>query len=95
MGIEDKKIKDFLNTPDKDLLMIINKHHGTPNADLAKSVLDYRSYDTMVELTQSFKENNIKAERHNRYMFWIATFMASVAVLQLIIILTPIFAKKY
>ena len=94
MSTEERKIKDFLNTPDKDLLMIINNQYDTPNADLAKSVLDYRLYDTMVELTQSFKENNIKADRHNRYMFWIATFMASVAVLQLIIILTPVIVKN-
>jgi type IV secretory pathway component VirB8 len=43
----------------------------------------------MVELTQTFKENTQAARKYNRYMFWVATFMASIAVLQLILILTP------
>jgi hypothetical protein len=91
MPNDDKKIKDFLNSSDKELLMIINKQFGTPNSELAKAILNYRTYDTMVELTQTFKENTSAASRYNRYMFWIATFMASIAVLQLIIVLTPVF----
>ncbi|MBT7553123.1 hypothetical protein HN670_01490 [bacterium] len=89
MSDDNKKIKDFLNSSDKELLMIINKQYGTPNSELAKAVLNYRSYDTMVELTQTFKENTQAARKYNRYMFWVATFMASIAVLQLILILTP------
>lgn len=87
---DDRKIKDFLNTPDKDLLMLINKQYGTPNADLAKSILDYRLYDTMIELTQTFKENQKESRRYSHHMFWLAIFMASIALLQLIIIMTPL-----
>ncbi|MCB9803014.1 hypothetical protein H6761_03285 [Candidatus Nomurabacteria bacterium] len=87
---DDRKIKDFLNTPDKDLLMLINKQYGTPNADLAKSILDYRLYDTMIELTQTFKETQKESIKHSTYMFWLAIFMASIALLQLIIIITPL-----
>lgn len=88
--VDDKKIKDLLNSPDTDLLMLVNKQFGTPNAELAKSILNYRLYDTMVELTQTFKENQKESSRNSHTMFWLAVFMACIALLQLILIITPL-----
>lgn len=83
---DQKKIKDFLNSPDKDLLKVILNQYDTPNADLAKWTLNYRLYDTMVELTQSIKENNAYTAKHNRYMLAIAIFMALMTAFNLIMI---------
>lgn len=82
-----KKIKDYLNSPDKDLLEIVYDQFDTPNADLAKWTLNYRLYDNMARLNknmQGFIKNN---EKHQRYMFWLATFMAFIALLNLVLVI--------
>jgi len=38
-----KKIKDYLNSPDIDLLEIVYDQFDTPNADLAKWTLNFVS----------------------------------------------------
>lgn len=83
-----KKIKDYLNSPDTELLDIIHGQYDTPNADLAKWTLNYRLYDTMVSLNQTIKENSKNAARYNRYMFWIAIFMATITALNMILIVS-------
>ena len=55
---DKKKIKDFLNSPDTDLLSVIYNQYDTPNADLAKWTLNYRLYDNMVRLNQAIQENS-------------------------------------
>lgn len=85
---DQKKIKDYLNSPDVDLLNIIHNQYDTPNADLAKWVLNYRLYDNMVRLNQSIRESGQITYRYNRYMFWIAIFMAIIALLNFTFIFT-------
>lgn len=85
---DKKKIKDYLNSPDVDLLSIIHNQYDTPNADLAKWILNYRLYDNMVRLNQSIQENAKNTSRYNRYMFWIAIFMSIIALLNLTLIFT-------
>ena len=90
---DQKKIKDFLNSPDKDLLEIIYDQFDTPNADLAKWTLNYRLYDNMSRLNRTMEQNTKNTGRYNRYMFWIAVFMASVALLNLAIFVSSIVQK--
>lgn len=85
---DKKKIKDYLNSPDRDLLNIIHSQYDTPNADLAKWILNYRLYDNMVRLNQTIQENSKNTSRYNRYMFWIAIFMSIIALLNLTLIFT-------
>lgn len=85
---EKRKIKDYLNSPDTELLNIIRSQYDTPNADLAKWTLNYRLYDTMVSLNQTIKENSKNAARYNKYMFWIAIFMATITALNFILIIS-------
>ena len=88
-----KKIKDFLNSPNKDLLEIIYDQFDTPNADLAKWVLNYRLYENMSRLNQTMAANTKNTARYNRYMFWIAVFMSIIAMLNLILIITSLAQK--
>ncbi len=85
---DKKKIKDYLNSPDTELLNIIRSQYDTPNADLAKWTLNYRLYDTMVSLNQAIRENSKNNARYNRYMFWIAIFMATMTALNMIFIIS-------
>ena len=87
MNADQKKIKDFLNSPDTDLLEIIYNQFDTPNADLAKWTLNYRLYENMVRLNKTIEENNQKNFRYSRYMFWLAAFMSFIAMLNLIFII--------
>lgn len=88
MDAKDKrKIKDYLNSPDTDLLEIVYDQFDTPNADLAKWTLNYRLYDNMVRLNRTIEENNKHSIRYNRYMFWLASFMAFIAFFNLIMVL--------
>lgn len=88
MDREDKKkIKDYLNSPDTDLLEIIYDQFDTPNADLAKWTLNYRLYDNMVKLNQTIFQSSKNTAKYNRYMFWLALLMALIAFLNLIFIL--------
>lgn len=84
---DKKKIKDFLNSPDTDLLEIIYDQFDTPNADLAKWTLNYRLYDNMVRLNRTIEDNNKQSIRYNRYMFWLASFMAFIGFLNLLTII--------
>ena len=88
---DKKKIKDYLNSPDTDLLEIIYDQFDTPNADLAKWTLNYRLYDNMVKLNQTLFQNSKNTKRYNRYMFWLAISMVFIAVLNLI----PIMINAY
>lgn len=83
---DKKKIQDFLNSPDTDLLSTIYNQYDTPNADLAKWVLNYRLYDNMVRLNQAIQENSKNSIRYNRYMFWIALFMAGLTFINLALV---------
>jgi len=85
---DKKKIKDYLNSPDVDLLSIIHTQYDTPNADLAKWTLNYRLYDNMVRLNHAIQENSKNTSKYNRYMFWIAVFMSIIALLNLTLIFT-------
>lgn len=85
---DKKKIKDYLNSPDTDLLEIVYDQFDTPNADLAKWVLNYRLYDNMVKLNQTIFESSKNTARYNKYMFWLAMLMAFIAFLNLILIIT-------
>lgn len=87
---DKKKIKDFLNSPDTDLLTIIYNQYDTPNADLAKWTLNYRLYDNMVRLNQAIQENSKNTSRYNRYMFWIALFMAGLAFINIALVVSNI-----
>ncbi|PLX24675.1 hypothetical protein C0580_04505 [Candidatus Parcubacteria bacterium] len=87
---DKKKIQDFLNSPDTDLLTIIYNQYDTPNADLAKWVLNYRLYDNMVRLNQAIQENSKHSIRYNRYMFWIALFMAGLAFINIALVVSSI-----
>lgn len=88
MDVKDKKkIKDYLNSPDTDLLEIVYDQFDTPNADLAKWTLNYRLYDNMVRLNRAIEENNKQSIRYNRYMFWLASFMAFIGLMNLLMIL--------
>ncbi len=91
---DKKKIKDFLNSPDTDLLSVIYNQYDTPNADLAKWTLNYRLYDNMVRLNQAIQENSKNTYRYNRYMFWIATFMASISLLNLALFISSLIYLK-
>jgi len=88
-----KKIKDFLNSPNKDLLEIIHSQFDTPNADLAKWTLNYRLYENMSRINQNMKASTKNTARYNRNMFWIAVFMSSVAILNLVIVITTLSQK--
>ncbi len=83
---DQKKIKDYLNSPDTDLLEIIHNQFDTPNADLAKWTLNYRLYENMVRLNQNIEKNNQNNQKYQRYMFWLAAFMALIAMFNLLII---------
>lgn len=85
---DKKKIKDYLNSPDTDLLEIVYDQYDTPNADLAKWTLNYRLYDNMVKLNKTIFENSKATARYNRYMFWLAISMAFIGFLNLIFVLT-------
>lgn len=84
---DKKKIKDYLNSSDTDLLEIVYDQYDTPNADLAKWTLNYRLYDNMVKLNQTIFQNAKNTAKYNRYMFWLAMLMAFIAFLNLIMIL--------
>lgn len=84
---EQKKIKDYLNSPDTDLLEIVYDQFDTPNADLAKWTLNYRLYENMVRLNQSIEKNNSINQKYQRYMFWLASFMAFMTLLNLLFIM--------
>ncbi|MBU1202676.1 hypothetical protein KKH39_01395 [Patescibacteria group bacterium] len=84
---ERKKIKDYLNSPDTDLLEIIYDQFDTPNADLAKWILNYRLYENMVRLNQSIEKNNSANQKYQRYMFWLASFMSFMTLLNLLFIM--------
>ena len=83
---DKKKIKDYLNSPDTELLEVIYNQFDTPNADLAKWTLNYRLYENMVRLNKVIEDNNKKSIRYNRYMFWLASFMALIAFFNLLLI---------
>lgn len=83
-----KKIKDYLNSPDTDLLGIIHDQYDTPNADLAKWTLNYRLYDNMVKLNQTLFQSSKTTAKYNRYMFWLAILMTFIAMLTLSVVLT-------
>ncbi|RJQ34377.1 hypothetical protein C4566_02175 [Candidatus Parcubacteria bacterium] len=85
-SLEQKKIKDFLNSPDTDLLDIIYSQYETPNADLAKWTLNYRLYDNMVSLNQAIQESNKITYRYNRYMFWSTLFIAGLTLINLVFV---------
>ena len=86
--VQKKKLKDYLNSPDTDLLGIIHDQYDTPNADLAKWTLNYRLYDNMVKLNQTIFESSKNTAKYNRYMFWLAISMAFIALLNLTLIFT-------
>lgn len=90
---DKKKIKDYLNSPDTDLLEIVYDQFDTPNADLAKWTLNYRLYDNMVKLNQTIFESSKNTSRYNRYMFWLATLMAFITFLNLVFVLTTTYAN--
>jgi len=81
-----KKIKNFLNSPNTELLEIIYDQFDTPNADLAKWTLNYRLYENMVKLIETIFKSSKNTARNNRYMFFLAVIMTFVAILNLIII---------
>jgi hypothetical protein len=88
MGNADqKKIKDYLNSPDTDLLEIVYDQYDTPNADLAKWTLNYRLYDNMVKLNQTIFQSSKNTAKYNRYMFWLAILMATITFSNLILII--------
>lgn len=93
-SVEQKKIKDFLNSPDTDLLNIIHSQYDTPNADLAKWTLNYRLYDNMVRLNQAIQESSKTTNRYNRYMFWIALFMAGLTFINLALVVSNLLYIK-
>jgi len=90
-NVDKKKIKDYLNSPDTDLLEIVYDQFDTPNADLAKWTLNYRLYDNMVKLNQTIFQSSKNTAKYNRYMFWLAILMVSIAILNLI----PIMINSY
>lgn len=88
MGSADqKKIKDYLNSPDTDLLEVLYNQYDTPNADLAKWTLNYRLYDNMVKLNQTIFQSSKNTAKYNRYMFWLAILMATITFSNLILII--------
>ncbi|MBT4209437.1 MAG: hypothetical protein HOE19_00740 [Candidatus Komeilibacteria bacterium] len=91
MGNADqKKIKDYLNSPDTDLLEIVYDQYDTPNADLAKWTLNYRLYDNMVKLNQTIFQSSKNTAKYNRYMFWLAILMAVITFSNLILIIASV-----
>ncbi|MCD4760293.1 hypothetical protein K8R42_00150 [bacterium] len=86
-SVEQKKIKDYLNSPNNELLEIIYDQFDTPNADLAKWTLNYRLYENMSRLNQAIQESTKNTAKYNRYMFWLAIFMASATFLNMILII--------
>jgi len=84
---DKKKIKDYLNSPDTDLLEIVYDQFDTPNADLAKWTLNYRLYDNMVKLNQIIFQNAKNTAKYNRYMFWLAISMAFIGLMNLMMII--------
>ena len=91
MGNADqKKIKDYLNSPDTDLLEIVYDQYDTPNADLAKWTLNYRLYDNMVKLHQTIFQSSKNTAKYNRYMFWLAILMAVITFSNLIVIIASV-----
>ena len=85
-----KKIKDYLNSPDIDLLEIVYDQFDTPNADLAKWTLNYRLYDNMVKLNQTIFQSSKNTDKYNRYMFWLAILMAIITFSNLTLIMTSV-----
>ncbi|MBT4516455.1 hypothetical protein HN670_02220 [bacterium] len=85
-----KKIKDYLNSPDIDLLEIVYDQFDTPNADLAKWTLNYRLYDNMVKLNQTIFQSSKNTAKYNRYMFWLAILMAIITFSNLTLIMTSV-----
>ncbi|MFA6307364.1 MAG: hypothetical protein WCS88_05005 [Patescibacteria group bacterium] len=90
-NIEKKKIKDYLNSPDTELLEIVYDQYDTPNADLAKWTLNYRLYDNMVQLNQTIFQNSKNTAKYNRYMLWLAILMATITFLNLMLIIRSAF----
>jgi len=90
-SLQKQKIKDFLNSPDTDLLGIVYDQFDTPNADLAKWTLNYRLYDNMVKLNQIIFQSSKNTMKYNRYMGWLAISMVFIAILNLI----PIMINAY
>jgi len=90
---DKKKIKDYLNSPDTDLLEIVYDQFDTPNADLAKWTLNYRLYDNMVKLNQTIFQSSKNTAKYNRYMFWLAILMAVITFSNLLLIISSVFYK--
>lgn len=88
---EKKKLQDYLNSTDTELLETIYNQYDTPNADLAKWILNYRLYDNMVKLNQTIFQSSKNTAKYNRYMFWLAILMVSIAILNLL----PIMINSY
>jgi hypothetical protein len=87
---DKKKIQDYLNSPDTELLEIVYDQFDTPNADLAKWTLNYRLYDNMVKLNQTLFESSKNTAKYNRYMFWLSILMATITFSNLLLIISSV-----
>lgn len=76
MDSHEKRLKDFLNKSDKALLMEIEKGWDkTPDSDLAKTILQNRLKEEILELEKTIKKNNEQTKWHNGIMITLMIIM--------------------
>ena len=83
MNSHGKKLKDFLNKSDEDLLMIIEKEFDSPDSHLARAVLQNNLNKSIVELKKTMEDSNKTNTHISIVLAFLTMILAVTAVLQL------------
>jgi len=87
MDSHKKRLKDFLEKSDEDLLMIIEISPHTPDGDLANAVLQYKLKKSIVKLRKTIEKFNRKSTRYTKILIRLTIIMTITVVIQIILLI--------